>query len=92
MSCDPKIIETRQFTNEIVGYRVVCCEEDCCLKAPCRDGDHDCCTPEAHTCESSWHTVSIHREDHDAYMQERLAEVAKRHEKMKAWRAKNLQN
>lgn len=80
MSCKPEIVEKRQLTNEYVAYRIVCCGEHC-------HPDH--CAPNAHVCEESWHTVSIHRDDHDSYMQEKLAEVAARHTKMKAWREKH---
>jgi len=85
---NPKIVEPKQITNELVAYRVVCCGETCCLRGECREVQHVCCTPEAHTCEESWHTVSVHREDHEGYMAERMKEVADRHEKMIQWRLK----
>lgn len=88
MSHEPEVVEKKQFTNEFVGYRIVCCGEQCC-HAGCREADHVCCTPQAHTCEDSWHTVSIHREDHEAYIEARKIEVAARHEKIVAWKEKH---
>lgn len=88
MSHDVQVIEKKQITNEFVAYRLVCCGEQCC-HGGCRDADHTCCTADAHTCEDSWHTVSIHRDDHESYLEERKAEVAARHDKMSAWREKH---
>lgn len=93
----PEVVEERQITNEIVGYRIVCCGEKCCLRVngqgfrntvgQCRPNEHICCQPDAHTCEDSWHTVSVHREDHASYIEGRKTEVAAQHEKMVQWRA-----
>lgn len=79
MSHEAKIVEKRQISNEFVAYRIVCCEQAC---------GQDC-MPHAHVCEDSWHTVSIHRDDHEGYLEERKAEVVARHEKMSAWREKH---
>lgn len=91
MEHSARAIEKRQISNEQVAYRIVCCGEKCCTfeEQGCREvAGHICCKPSAHTCEDSWHTMSIHIEDHDSELQPIIEAVAARHQKMKAWRAK----
>ena len=44
-----------------------------------------CCEDPA---ESSWHTIHVAHPDHEDWLEDRKAEVAKRHEAMEKWREK----
>lgn len=79
MSCNPEVVGKKQVNNEQVAYNIVCCEEKC---------SPETCTRDSHSCEDSWHAMSIHIEDHEPLLAVIKAEVAARHEKMKTWRAK----
>jgi len=80
MSHEPQIVEAKQVTNEQVSYRIVCCGESC---------SQETCRRDAHSCEDSWATLSIHDDDHESKLKAYKQEVAARHETMTAWRHKN---
>lgn len=80
MEHKPKVVETKQISNEFVSYRIVCCDEAC---------SRERCTPQAHQCEESVHTISINADNHDALLQEQMDIIATRHEKMHNWRSKS---
>lgn len=44
-----------------------------------------CCEDEL---SDSWHTMSVHIDDHSASLEERKQEIAARHERKHAWREK----
>lgn len=78
MDHTPVVIEVKQVNNEYVGYRIVCCGLACDVNQP--DAK---CTPSHHVCEDSWHTAHITGvDDHEAWVADRLAEVAARHQTM----------
>lgn len=78
---EPKIVERRQVSNELVAYRLVCCGEECSVER-CVDG--------AHTCEDTWHTFNVSDPGIDAKLEDRKSEVAQRHAAIISWRAKSL--
>lgn len=78
---EPKIVEQRQVTNELVAYRLVCCGESC-SEEKCANG--------AHACEDTWHTFHVLDPEIDAKLAERKSEVAKRHAAIVAWRSKAI--
>lgn len=82
---EPKVVAARQVSNEQVSYRIVCCEEKCEIRA-------DKCQPAHHVCEDSWHTMSIHSDDHEWQLAAAKAKVAARHAKMTEWRGKHQAN
>lgn len=78
MSCKAEVIESKQVTNELVSYRVVCCGELCSWES---------CSPDSHSCEDT--RITLHLDaDHDKKLAEYKSTVEARHHKMKQWRAK----
>jgi hypothetical protein len=78
MTHTPKIVEAKQISNSYTAYRIVCCGEAC---------DPSRCTASAHTCEETWHTISVSAPDHAGQLAAIKADVAARHELMLEWRA-----
>lgn len=83
MSHEPKVVAAKQLSNGLVAYRVVCCG------AVCDVGERGTrCSPAAHVCEDTWHTMAVEGVDHEARLKIIFSQVARRHEAMVSWRGK----
>ena len=71
MEHEAKVVEVKELTDELVSYRLRCCDEEL---------------------SDSWHTLTVHIEDHEKHLTERKQEIEKRHRAKEAWRTKYKAN